>query len=374
MTLINTNRTAVFFSNPFGFGPTGTAIALIKEFKQSWPGQVIFACSEFCRTLVNDKEIETISINERDEVEIEELLHSIPNPYVISSLNRFAVKIAQRNKIPCALIDVLMWFWNKVHEDFLLADYYYVQNIPGSEKNIPSTLQKKIVLVPAIIGDLPPRKQGKHILLHIGGCQSPLYQGLQINYLNLLSSLLSGVVKSDKDFPAIYVAGGTNAIDYLKSKKSNVHLVSLDREAFLELLASSYYFITTPGLTATLEAFAIGVPTSFYLPGNLSQWALLKMLQQSKATENYLQWEDYCKLPDGFKNFTEGEAISKLEGYARDVLSNSQLMRVLQSQFLKILTTIPQKNIQQDYIEQIGVDGAKHVVADLKQKWSFRSL
>ena len=67
-------RTIVIFSNPFGYGPTGKAVAIAKELlARDYLLDVIFAGGSFARGIV-PHEIRCTDIDERNEVEITELL------------------------------------------------------------------------------------------------------------------------------------------------------------------------------------------------------------------------------------------------------------------------------------------------------------
>ena len=56
-----------------------------------------------------------------------------------------------------------------------------------------------------------------------------------------------------------------------------VKLDTLLKDIFDKKLQSSQHFITTPGLTASMESFSYETPASFLLPWNLSQWKILKI-------------------------------------------------------------------------------------------------
>lgn len=92
-------KNIVFFSNPFGFGLTSKAIALINAGLKYWDANLYYVANADCMPIFEDKNVQIISADQRNPNEIKEILSRFSNAYVVSSLNRFAVKIANELKI-----------------------------------------------------------------------------------------------------------------------------------------------------------------------------------------------------------------------------------------------------------------------------------
>ena len=210
-------KTIVIFSNPFGYGPTGNAIPVIKSLLDRSNGfEVVFAGSGLCMEVASGMSIRCVRLNERDETEIEGFLKTIRCPYVIGSQNRFCVRVAKRAGIPCAFIDTLAWFWKEIPADHLLADEIFWIKFPQIQRKIPSG-KKNIHIVSSIVTTIPSSgiKKYKQLIIHIGGAKYPLMEKLPYNYLNLISEGLNGLATSSF-FDRVLCAGGFEAIAYLK--------------------------------------------------------------------------------------------------------------------------------------------------------------
>jgi hypothetical protein len=230
-------------------------------------------------------------------------------------------------------------------------------------------LSKNQKIVPAILGKLPRPKKIKEnfILIHIGGISNPLTSKLPESYLKILAACINNYDPRDK----IVVAGGKKAIAFLKKHINNkkVILGSFSREEFINKVNSCRHFVTTSGLTATLEAFALKAPTAFLLPTNLSQWALANNLLSKKCASERLSWERYIKDPKLSDDLSEKEAISILSKYEDVVYGNKLLLAEIVSDFKSILNSHPPVEYQSKFITSIGTNGAEVIVSELVKKW-----
>lgn len=364
-------KTAILFSNPFGYGPTGALSAFSDEFSKRWKGKIVFAAGELSQEPFSNANIEVVNINERGSDAINCLLENFNNPYVVSFQNRFAVSVANKRKIPNVFIDMLTWFWEKIPEEYLISDCYYCINFPNIQDKIKSIDFDKRVIVPAIIGNIPKNIEEKTIdlLIYIGGTQSPLNDKLPESYLMLLADALNTL----ENHSNCIVCGGQKALDYLSIfiKRSNIKLLSLKREQFIETLSNSSRFVTTAGMGTTLEAFSIGIPTSFLLPINLSQRALVLLLKDQSVNPIYMLWEDYFNYGYNYDSMSEKEGIVVYQSLANQVLNDKKLKeRVLRDTIALFNKKICSTN-QKNFINSIGTNGAQVIVDDLAIRWSF---
>lgn len=364
------DKTIIFFSNPFGYGPTGKVIALLDEFSNSWKGDIVCVANGLTgemHDLKNKRRINFIKIDERNEEEIVKFLRKFRNPYVVSSLNRFAIKSANMLNIPSAIIDSLAWFWRKTPEEYLLADFYYCQKMPGISIKKISRNQK---FVPAILGKLPKPiiRKKNFTLIHIGGISNPLTKEMPEYYLRVLAYCINNYDPKKK----IIVAGGKKAISLFKKhiRRKNIILESFSRKEFINQIRSAKHFVTTSGLTATLEAFFLKTPTSFLLPTNLSQWSLAKNLSSKKCAPKRLLWEKYIKNTCLSEDLTEKETINILLNYGEAIYKEKKLLKSISNDFRDLLTNIPEISYQNDFISKMGSDGSKIISKELVKKWS----
>ena len=361
-------KNIVIFSNPFGYGPTGKAIAIAKEFIKIGYDNVVFAGSSFVQEILPIS-IKYINIDERNEQAIENLLKTIPNSVVVSSQNRFAIKVALSLKIPCAFLDGLSWFWKEIPLDHFIADEIFWMKYPGIEEKINKS-NHPIHLVPAIVDTQSMKDPQEPILIHLGGCKNPLIEAFPKYYIDMLAEAIYEI--SDN----IKITGGIDAINYLKMKfslhkKNNISLVSLKHDEFIQELSCSKHFITTAGQTATLEAFALGIPTSFLLPMNLSQLALMNLLLKYGANTQCVMWDSYIPKEIKINEANEKEAIVGFNIYAETIKNNNKIFNHFKKDLIKIITHIPENKGQKKFIDNLGTDGAREIVNILSNKWDL---
>lgn len=311
-----------------------------------------------------------MSVDERNENEIVKVLKQIENPVVISSQNRFAIHAAKLLGIPSAFLDGLAWFWKEIPPDHLIADEIFWMNYPHIKDKLPKNFNN-IHIVPAIIDVKNNAEKKDKILIHIGGCRNPLTEVFPKYYLDILISGLSNISNADK----ITITGGAEAVEYLKSllskEESKINAISLKHHEFIHELSESKHLITTAGQTATLEAFALGIPTSFLLPTNLSQLALTNVLAEYDAAPQALYWDSYFPEKIDVTILSEKEAIVEFNKYAKEIHDNKKLSQDLNFDLTKIISTIPDQKGQSEFIEHIGFSGANAIKETLCAKWNL---
>ncbi|MDO8658341.1 MAG: hypothetical protein Q7K55_06370, partial [Candidatus Levybacteria bacterium] len=160
-------KTIVIFSNPFGYGPAGKAIAIAEAFISSGYKNIVFAGSSFVQEIIPIT-FNYINVDERNEQAIKIFLKTILNPVVISSQNRFAIKAALALDIPCAFLDGLSWFWKEIPSDHFIADEIFWMKYPGLEEKITKS-PHAIHIVPAIVDVQSTNAVRDQILIHLGG-------------------------------------------------------------------------------------------------------------------------------------------------------------------------------------------------------------
>jgi len=360
-------KTIVIFSNPFGYGPTGKAVAIAKELlARDYDSEIIFAGGSFVREIVPHK-IRCVDIDERNEAEIIELLKALENPLVVSSQNRFPIYAGKHMGLRTAFLDGLAWFWKEIPEDHFLADEIFWMKYPGIEKKIPRGTNN-IHVVPAVIDVESKNADRSQTLIHLGGCKNPLTDIFPKTYLDLLSVPLSDAASKYE----IKILGGESVVSYLRKLNPSLKAGSVEHDEFIKELDQSAHFITTAGQTAALEAFALGVPTSFLLPINLSQMALTEFLGNFGASKEQLRWSDYVDEAEPLLHLSEKEAIIKFSKYADLISRNAIKKKNYQTDILSMLATIPGDEEQKKFIKYVGIDGAKQVIDILSSRWNLK--
>lgn len=364
-------KNIVIFSNPFGNGPAGKAISIAQYIAgHSDKNQVeVFICgNEQLRSTVGDR-FHFIETNERDEAEILKIIDAIDGPrYIVSSQNRFAIRAARARGIPCAFLDGLAWFWKMIPEEHFLADIIFWLNYPNIADKIPPLHKNKIKIVHGITEEIAAphsSQREKEILIYLGGCKNPLTT-LPTRYLDLFATLIDFAL----DYGAnITVSSDTESQEYLKKYRTTFSRIRhYEHEQFISKLSRVKKFITNGGQTATMEAAGTQTPISFFLPGNLSQYALINNINAS-GQQPCLQWQKYVDVPNDIFDYNERDAIAFFDQRANDVLQDKRTLERLCKDFLQLINNNATK--PSDFLKNLGSNGAQDIYAILKSAWNI---
>lgn len=362
------SKTIVVFSNPFGYGPTGKAISVAEAFLRLGAENVVLAGNDFVHEIV-PSHIRYERVDERDVASVSAFLEKIENSYIFSSQNRFAVKAAVALQRPSAFLDGLAWFWDEIPADHLIADTVFWMNYPGIEVKKEA---KCAVIVPAVLSQMvkTDRASGKTII-HVGGCRNPLSDIFPRIYLDLLVMALGTLPRTMQ--ANMLVTGGRDAAEYLKSqlRDSDVMTGCITHDQFAKELSEASHLVTTAGQTATLEAFASSVPTSFLPPMNLSQSALTRLLNREGACPQSMDWSEYVTLPAALYGENEKNAMEILASCAESVHLHESVQKRFVENLREILMHIPDHQGQKDFITRMGTSGAEVIAKTLLAKWKL---
>ncbi len=365
-------KSLLFFSNPFGYGPTATMMAVLRHFFNLKNVQIYVVARGLCKEILDDyKELEIIDIDQRNVSEIIKLLNKYPEPYVISSLNRFAVLAAYKMGIPSCFIDTLTYLWDKIPDDYLKADMYYASDFPMvSEK---TSGHKNAIITPLIIDNKLDFMQKnndnrKGVLLQLGGLKSPLSDNPPIDYLDLISFALNKTQKY------ITVCGGNDGLNYLKQRVSspNIDFTSLSKDAFLRKLSLAELCISTPGLNTTIESIYFKTPINFILPTNLSQWVNHNIFSQFSANGIDITWESIIDRGLDIQGLPEYDAIIKINKMAYDIKQSIKQTNRFIELFQQTVSSAPNVNKQYNLLKKYGTNGANFIFEDICKKWRIR--
>ena len=365
-------KSLLFFSNPFGYGPTATMMAVLRHFLKLTDVKICVVARGLCREIVGSyKNLEIIDIDQRDIPEITKLLSKYQEPYVISSLNRFAVLAAHNLGIPSCFIDTLTYLWNKIPDDYLKADMYYTSDFPTvSDKTFG---HKNAIITPLIIDNALEAIQKDNVkrgcvLLQLGGLKSPLSDNPPTDYLDLISVALNETQQN------ITVCGGSDGLNYLKQLvcKPNIEFKSLPKDDFLRELANAELCISTPGLNTTIESIYFKTPINFLMPTNLSQWVNHNIFKQFSANGTDVTWESIINKDLDIQGLPEYDAIIKINKMANDIKKSRDHMNRFIELFHKTVSCVPDIDKQYNLLEIYGTNGAEFIFEDICKRWGIK--
>jgi hypothetical protein len=363
-------KSILLFSNPFGYGPSGKLLSIAKYLSKNTTQTEIILCGSQYLAQIARSEFRFIHIEDRDEEAISKLLKNIPDEkYVLSSQNRFAIKATIKNNIPSAFLDGLAWFWNKFPDDHFLADIIFWLNYPDIKKSIPEKFKDKINIIHGIT---EPQLIGKGIkrngiIMYIGGCKNPLTP-MPYSYLDLIAKLFDTISIIED----IEVCMDSESQLYLKKRKISERFKRYGHSEFIQRLANSKMLITNGGQSATLESVSVNTPISFFLPINLSQFALIQKLNTPLNNYPHLNWNNYVDISKNISDFSEAEALKYLEIKSKELLSNPLKFERLCDDFKKILNPSTFKLKGSKIFEDLGSTGSADIYKILKNKWKIQ--
>lgn len=202
--------------------------------------------------------------------------------------NNTNIDLALELKLPVVFVDILFWMKRRVTPAMRHASGYIIENFPG----VAEVLERygREMVPPTVVGPLiapPPlwhrRRATSQLLVNYGGAHSPdIVPGRNTCYPSSMTRLLREVLPAvGLDAESITIATGAKAAARIREEGANggLRVETLPQARYLELLASSRYFLTAPGLNAPFESFALGIPTCFLPPQNLTQVCQLAVYQ-----------------------------------------------------------------------------------------------
>jgi hypothetical protein len=210
---------------------------------------------------------------------------------VVSIMNPNAARVADQLGIPCVYVDTLLWMWDRPPILPQSVTRYFAAGFPGVEGNArqwKQSLPRTEVVTPLIAPSrsIDPRAQTE-VLVNFGGLSAPLVpQGSLIMYAR---AMVDCVVNALADWPGgITISMGEhvlNPVDRARVRltRADARFVNLSHAEYLSKLEGCRFLVSSPGLSATQEAFARGIPCLLLPSQNLSQTLSLRVMDRAGA-------------------------------------------------------------------------------------------
>jgi hypothetical protein len=210
---------------------------------------------------------------------------------VVSVMNPNAAKVADELGIPCVYVDTLLWMWDRPPILPSSVTRYFAAGFPGVEGNAlqwKHSLPATEVVAPLIT---PPRsverRAQRDVLVNFGGLSAPLVpQGSLITYAR---AMVDCIVHAFAKWPGeITISMGEhvlNPIDRARVRltRPDARFINLSHAEYLRKLDGCRLVVSSPGLSATQEAFARGIPCLLLPSQNLSQTLSLQVIRRARA-------------------------------------------------------------------------------------------
>lgn len=368
-------KRVIIASNPFGYGPTGQAVALIHELlKRKSEFEIHFIGTGLCLEIVQKefkKEgIKVIDLNERDEGLLRQYLLSVNNEsesiICVGVQNRFIPKIAKELGIPSIFIDGLGWFWNHVPESHLLADRIYWTNFPNlheGDKKIPDGVTVVGLLQDSCVWK--PNIANPYYIVSLGGCTNPLKEGLQENYLSLALKVFSSINLETK-IPIRMILGNPARLFLEKNEliPPGVSIHSYTHKEMMESLSMCSHHFSIGGQSSTMESLVSGIPTTFFLPSNMSQVFFQKVFDKYCSGNYYSNWDSYIHDIGELEETDELTSINLIDQFSKRILNDDKILNQIVKHCISSMNTSDKDKLIK-LVRGLGLDGARHIALDI---------
>lgn len=358
---------------PFGYGPMAKLLAIVQNLNRGRVETTFLGSStslELAKTEVFDHIV-------RCDTETREGLtrraeQFTPGATLLTVMNPAAAAFANERGMRVICVDSLFWMWQSVPVEAAYAALYVIQNFPGVEQRLKE--YGPAVANPLVVGPIVDRRHkrrqlgtSRKILINLGGLESHLIKpGRNSNYVRTIARILSKAFGDRSD--ELYIRGGEKGLQFFSEDLSAVcsDAKRVSHDDFLSLLSRSALLITSPGLTATLEAFTYGVPVLFLPPQNYSQFFNLNILRAAGAAEASVHLTDYYASQSVVLGMSEEEGVSAVADLLRRLEEDSVAQ---EDAALRLNRYINESDLEQlaqqqsAFVRSLGVDGTRTVTA-----------
>ncbi len=251
---------------------------------------------------------------------------------------------------------------------------YIIQNFPGVTARLKES--GHMVARPLVVGPIVDRRYQRaertsagKILVNLGGLESHLIKpGSNSAYAKTIARMLKSLLKDRLE--EIVICGGQKGLRFYLDDLRAVtpHVRSVSHSEFLWLLSQSTMLITSPGLTATLEAFVYGVPVVFLPPQNFSQFFNLSILRDAGVASGSVHLADYFGYDVVVRGMPEAEGVEAVLDLLRKFDRNSEIQADAVSRLRGYMNVHALKDLgrrQVAFAESLGTDGTEHATASI---------
>lgn len=344
------NRTLVCSAQPFGYGPAAKLVVLAEELRSRGFRLVFLGHGVAYELVARSRAFDEIVRGRPTDDSVRSVVAASVG--VLSVMDREFATLAKELGRPLFVVDSLAWFRDSMPEPFRGAARYWVQRFPDG------TIPQGAVEVGPILGvnEVTWSDPGSGLVVNLGGGESP--DGDNPAYAEFVVRGLR-----DSGFTGSVLAGDRWTA-WLRERFPNTGLAfeSVSHAEAIRRFASAGWVLTAPGLTASLECFRFGVPTTFLPPQNSSQWRILRTFRRLGLAPTAFHWEDVPpagpspdELPEAYRTRRVREIIHTATPAAAARFRES--LRVPSDTALSLR--------QQAFFASLGPNGVQMIVDDL---------
>jgi hypothetical protein len=357
-----------FLSTAFGFGPVSKAASIARALKDVAPHT---RCHFFGAGIDHDFASAAQAFDRLYKIDVdnrEMLADLVPHlagyDAVISLMNMDLLPL-WRGDAPLYLVDSLAWMWPQLPAGIGNVERYFVQDyLLGDDRLAQWQAQAPVELVAPIESSIqaqPLTTRGseassRRLLVNLSGCANPLGRGgLYDAYAQEL--IVAIATAAGTRFDAIQVCCNARLAERLRpllGADGRVRVDHVPHHDFLDLLVGSTLVLTTPGITTTLEALALGTPLRFLLPHNYSQALISERYRTLLGDRGNMAFSRFGA------DFVVPPGLAEDEGVARTL---ANLERILRTRADDLRTMV------HDLVEGHGGDIDTALRGNIRRRW-----
>ncbi len=343
-------RTLVCCAQPFGYGPAAKLVVIAEELRRSGFRLVFVGDGVAHELAARSPALDEIVRGRAGEDSVRKAVAASVG--VLSVMDRECAILAKELGRALFVVDSLAWLRETVPEPFRGAARYWVQRFPDG------AVPEGAVEVGPIVGvnEATWSGPGGGVVVNLGGGESPggddpAYAEFAVR--GLRDSGLTGTVLAGNRWTA-----------WLRERFPNARLAfeSVPHEEAVRRFATAGQVLTAPGLTASLECFRLGVPTTFLPPQNYSQWRILRTFRRQGLAPTAFHWEDEPPAGPSPDELPEADRTPRVREIVRTA-TPAAAGRFRDSLRVPSDTALSRK--QQAFFAGLGPNGVQTIVDDL---------
>lgn len=306
---LETENQVAFCCTSFGFGPVSKVVAVAEAVRLLRPGyRLVFIGSNIAERYSRSSAVfDDIVVADVDTEPEQCVSYAQDSDALVNALSFDVLSKWSRQMPPHFFLDSLAWMWPAIPDSAPLARTYFVQDYLLGANASGALFPSNAVLVPPILSPeiRAPRaeweSQSGYLLVNLAGCRNPILppQYSEKYVVEMLTGLANALQLIDKGrlrpISRVVVCGNGDLLDAAEhvdwaGLSFPVERRFIPPKEFLLELRRCELFLTSPGLTATLEALSLNVPTCFLLPQNYSQFRIMNHYRSLGL--NRVLWRD----------------------------------------------------------------------------------
>lgn len=364
-------------ANPMAYGSSASLAAILAalEYRVDVVAIGRDVSLEFLRASAVGARV--IAVNVKDPREVETvLLREKPDAALVIS-NHANLRVYANAAVPVFFVDVLFWYGeHKDGEQWACFERGFAVDFPGVRDRIDALRWRKPpTVVGPLLRELPARRAGpRGTLVNLGGVRSVFVTPERARAGLAIVAYTLRAIEHALPSGEVVIACGSDAAEVIRSQlPPSMHVGPLSTAEYDTCLQSSALFLTVPGLNAVLEGMAAAIPLAFLPALNASQCLQLLRYQHAGVGASGVQLDRYTDLEIPALVTNEQtlsvQVLAALERIASSTSALQSMADAVRSQ-LPVVPELTQR--RREFVDALGVPGAKSIAAALAAWWQER--